>query len=329
MNNTHKKLSIIALSSIVLAASAIFAVSNNVVNNPSLLKASGDSYSVTFARNDAYSDSGTTYVYKQNTQVGNDIYLVSTGGMNRNSGAIATIPSTYESSYTNPELKFYRDSGATQPFMHQEIESVSIKTSGSVTLSILTSFDNVTYKEVGTLSCSSSGATFSTFNEYDRFLKIGVSEKGASTRNITQVSFSYVCESKPSVAFVSGSFSAIVKDKSNLDTEMHMYFNSDGYGYYTFFYNYNSTTYYTLFSWVYNEAYESFVVTYVHNDDKTGSIADLTPSGGTTEYQGYRLFYSNSRGKTTSVGYVNGKVALYFYTAQGEQYQRDTMNVLS
>lgn len=331
MKRTTKKLTVISLLSFsTLCCVVLFETGKINVNRSIFAKASQQEYSLSFSRNDAYSESDKTYVYEKPTSFGNPCYLVSTGGNSRSSGYLATIPSMYDSGDA-VTLKFYKDSNGTIPFRQQSIETLSIKTSANVTLSIQTSSDGITFREKGTLNCTSSGASFSLFDESDRFLLITESARVASARSIKEVELTYTCESK-SEYFTSGSYEAVVKDNSNLDAPMSIYFNYDNYGYYKFFYNGDSSYYYTLFTWQYDENLGSIKMDYTSTP--AGSIADLTATGNSTNYSGYRLFARFGAGWTNYAAVLDSNISIYFHTSQAaagtpNQYQRSTPTILS
>lgn len=341
MNSTHKKLTLLTLLSVVSCGAVVFASIANLSSVPfTSIKASGStSYSVSFSRSDAYSDSGTTYTYKKNSSVGNEIYLVSTDGMSRNSGALATVPQKTETSKASPVLKFYKYSDASKAFMHQSLSSITVTTSRTITLSILTSYDGVTYRERGTLSCGTSSATFSAFGEYDYFVGITVNTDGRANfaTNITGVSLAYECESLPYPSFVSGvTYSAVVKDKSNRDSPISIHINDDGYGYYTFFYNTNSTTYYTLFTWVFDEELNSVDVSYLNQGPAGSSVEGMSSTGSVTNYQEYCLFdrFSMSDIRHNYFAVIGNSIYVYFNTNAGSTIQprtsqRETVTILN
>lgn len=331
MTRTHKKLALVALTAFVAEAALIFCVAINFKGNMlNPIKAAPEDYSISFTRSNAYSAVDKTYVYENSTTVGNKVYLISTGGNSRASGAIASIPSSADSTVADPVLKFYRDSDGANPFRHQSLNSISVTTNGNVTLSILTSADGVYYKEKGTLDCTSSGATFSNFNEYDRFVGITGSTRASFQRNITNVSLNYECDSGASDSpFVSGTFEAVVKDKSNLDSPISFVFNSDGYGYYTFYYNTDAENKYSLFSWSYNQYTDSLAFSYMSSG--AGSTAGMSGTGNNTAYQGYRLFGKFSAGQTNSAALIDGDLHIFFFEKQSDtqyEYRRSSANIV-
>ena len=271
MEKKHKKFAIISILSFsALCGVVLFSASKSNNFESIFTKAAKQEFSLSFTRTDAHSDSGTTYVYGKETQVGNECYLISTGGNSRSSGYLATIPSMYDSTIAAVSMQFYKDASGTTPFKHQTIDSVTIITSGNVTLSIQASRDGVTFREKGTLDCTSSGATYSLFDEYDRFLLITESSRASSARSIKEVDISYECESAIE-NFTSGSFEAVVKDNSDLDAPMSIYFNSDNYGYYKFYHNGTSAYYYTLFTWEFDANLYAIKMTYTSSP--AGSIS--------------------------------------------------------
>ncbi len=307
-------------------------VSNMNNNGYSPIKATVLSdYSVTFTRENSYSAAGTTYTYEQTTTNGNKIYLVSTGGTSRASGAIAQIPSAMDTA-TNPTFLFYKTNDASKAFRHQLINNVNVKTSRDVELSVLTSSDGYTFRQKGTFSCGTSGGTFSDFNEYDRFVSISVSERANQFSNITEITINYGCESITELPFVAGHYRAVVKDNSNRDSEINLFMNSDNYGYYTFYNNTDLKNYYTLFTWNYDSDLK--VVTVSYTGTPAGSISDLAASGNTAAYQGYRLFekFSKDDIKSNYIALFDNEVSLFFHTAQASytnQYQRATVTIMT
>lgn len=318
----EKLLFITASLSLVLSAGAIVIAANAPLGfNPFVARAVETEYSISFTRANEYSESGTTYAYLNQTQSGNDMYLVSTGGNNRVSGAIATIPSMYDSSVSSPVLKFYKDSEAQHVFRHQSINSITIKTSAAITLNIMTSSDGYAFKSRGTLDCTSTGATFSDFTNLDRFVAVTEDARAASARSIKEVSISYACQEE-SEPVVQNEYRSVVKDKSDRDSAIRIVFNSDHYGFYKFHYATDDTDYTTLFTWEYDADKAAIKVLYTSTPG--GSISGETASGGTTQYQGYCLFARNnsSYGFYNYVSVYDGKISLFYHTQTDSSYTK-------
>jgi len=315
MTAKQKKLFLLTsmMSVFVMAVTILFA-SGNIKLKSIFTRASLQEYSVSFTRADSYKEeSGAVYTYKKSTQAGNDIYLVSSGGLSRNSGAIASIPSA-TSTIDDPVIKFYKDSDHQYLFRQQEVRSLSVVTSRTLNLTISFSSDGVTYREIETKECSTEGTTFSSFPEYAVFISLTSSSRAGFSTNITSISLSYGCENRSYPVFENTLFETTVKDKSNLDSNMKIIFNDDHYGYYKFYYNAGSAYKTTLFTWQYDEYKTAIKVSYTST--AAGSISGETASGGTTEYQGYRLFTYNGSGYYNYVSVFDGKVSIYFHTTQ-------------
>lgn len=336
MTKKVKILSLIAIGSSMVLGTVALSLSGAFSSiGSNFARATGNEYSVSFARADAYSASGTTYSYKKQTPNGNDIYLFSQNGKSRNSGALGTVPSTYDSTLDALTLMFYVDDSMTHGFRHQAISSITVTTGASFELDLQTSPDGVTFRSKASLSCSTSGATYSNFNEYDRFIKITETSnsRGAAARNVTGVSLTYECVNQTE-SFSSAVYSATVKDKSNLDSAMSIHLNSDGYGYYSFYYNTDAATQYTLFTWVYDESCALITVNYTST--AAGSIAGMEAIGTSTTYQGYRLFARFNASYYNYIGIFGDKATVFFHSSQatsGEanknQYQRSEFTVLT
>lgn len=331
MENSRKKLIIVAMMSEVTILATVIAITGLLPTaNLSYSKATGPEYSISFVRADSTTAVNTTYTYKTSTTNGNDVYLVSTGGNARTSGYLATIPSMYDSSVAAVSMKFYKDSDTSRLFRHQLISSVTVTTSGSVTLSIQTSMDGITYREKGILNCTSSGASLEGFDQYDRFLLITESSRANAARSIKQVDIAYECESAFESAPASV-YTAIVKDNTNQDAPMSLHLNSDHYGYYQFHYNGDGNEYYTLFTWTYDDDLRAVKLDYTATP--AGSISDKEGTGNSTNYSGYRLFGRFTAGWGNYAAVFEDSVSIYFHTSQAtasnpNQYQRAEANKL-
>ena len=334
MKSIHVKFCLMLACSSVLMTAAVFTATKGTSFSMPSIRANGSEYSLSFLRDDAHSESGTTYTYKKQTSLGNDVYLVSTGGNSRTSGYLATVPSMYDSSVAKVVMNFYKDDSGTIPFRHQSISSVTIKTSANITLSIYTSRDGVTYREKTTVDCSSSGGSYSSFDEYDRFLRITESaSRAASARSIKEVDISYECESAIETYSI-GTYSAVVKDKSNLDAPTSVIINSDHYGYHNFHYNGDGNDYHALFSWEYDEDLRAFRLDYIASGPESSSIAGMVGTGNSTSYSGYRIFARFTAGWTNYAAVFGNSISIFFHTSQASasdpnQYQRTEPTMLT
>lgn len=332
MKKNFKVLSLIAIGSSMVIGAVALSLSGTFSNlNSRFARAVGNEYSVEFKREDAYSASGTTYAYKKQTPGGNDVYLVSTGGNSRTSGYLATIPSMFDSTVAAVNMKFYHDSDATSPFRHQTISSLTIKTSGSIQLKIQTSQDGVTYRDKGTLDCTSSGATLSSFSTTDRFVNITESSRASAARSISSVSITYECENQ-SESFVSGHYQTTITDDNGYNSTINLFLNSDYYGYLQFDNGKDSTSYYSLMTWEYDYIRGSVHLMYVK--EAAGSIAGMEGTGTSTNYAGYRVFGRFSAGWDNYMALFDGYGSLFFHSSQASstnpnQYQRSTATVLT
>lgn len=313
---------------------AIFTAAKGAGFSMPSIRANGTEYSLSFLRDDAYSASGRTYAYKKQTSIGNEVYLVSTGGNSRDSGYLATVPSMYDSSVAKVVMKFYKDSEGTILFRHQLLSSLTVKTSGNITLSIQTSRDGVTYREKSTIDCTSGGVTYSSFDEYDRFLTITESSsRAASAISIKEVDISYECDST-SETYELGTYSAVVKDKSNLDAPTSVIFNSDHYGYHTFHYNGDGKDYHALFSWEYDSNLGAFKLDYIAKGPDGSSIEGMEGTGTSTNYSGYRIFARFSAGWGNYAAVFGDSISIFFHTSQARvdypnEYQRTEPTMLT
>lgn len=317
MTAKQKKLFLLTsvMSVFVMAVTVLFAGGRVPTFKVPYAKANGSVSSVTFTRSDEYSVSGTTFKYKKSTPSGNDIYLVSTGGINRASNtALASVPSTFDT-YNQLYLKFFKDSEATTGFMHQSISSLEIVTSGSITVKIQTSSDGISFKDKGALDCTTSGATLSSFTEIDRYICITIDSRAASTRSITSVGITYECEQGKAAPTVAAEYSTVVKDLSNRDSAVRMIFNSDGYGRLFFYNNTSATDFVTNYRWEYVPEKIAIKIIYVGTPPAGASISGAS-TGTAAQYQEYCLFvrYTTTYVIYNYVSLFEGKISLVFHT---------------
>lgn len=312
--NQRNYFSVLSVVSIFVMAVTILFTSGKATLKTPFARATGDVSSITFARSDEVSASGTTFKYKKTTPAGNDIYLVSTGGINRaTSSALASVPSTYDI-YTQLYMRFYKNIGGTSGFSHQAISSISVVTSAALTVKVQTSSDGVSFKDKGTLNCSTSGATLDSFTEIDRYVCLTVDSRAAQTRNITGITITYECQSNVLPYELKSFYKADIKDTTNRDTYLTMDFDaSSGYGrlvfhnltYGDFYNNYR-------FEWVSENLYKIYYV----SSPTEGPHAGEASSGSASQYQEYCLFPRNNMDYNfyNLVSVFDNRISLVFHT---------------
>ena len=329
MTTKQKKIFSIAalMSTFVVAVGVFFSGSKFSSLRTSFAKATGPEYSITFTRDNEYSadDSSALYVYRQTTQLGNDIYLVSSSenGQSRGSAPNMSVVPRDGGAYKSSNIKFYRNSALTEQVFFQNLNSVTVKTTSSISMKVQTSSDGISFKDKYTFTCDSTGGSCSGFTEIDRYILITDNVKNATSCGITEVSFTYQCENSISVPTLQKTYSTTVVGEYDdfTDYNVIMHFNTDGYGRLEFGNN-NKGPFYVNYKW---ERETDFLVKLIYfYTPPTGTTYEGTLSSGTkTDYQKYCLFVRfNEAGKFYNyVSLFDGKISLVFHTTtQGTSF---------
>ena len=315
MKTAYKFLSLI-LGILTVAVGFSIGITNiKFIGNPFLLKATSADLTnqvVSFNRKTStYSEDTTKKIFTSVSQTpsGNPVYLICEGGSLPANNAIAAVPPSSDSSLKDPVIKFYMDSIKTNPFKHQTIESVSITTSATITMSIQTSSDGVNFSEKGTLSCGSTAATLTGFDKYDRYIMITNSNKAAAARNIRDITICYSCSKNVVPSFTPGTYLARIKNNASAYVDVDIVFNNNGTGDFNYTNSNTGLAYVTKFTWAYSEITDSIKLTYA-----TGGTGD------NTAYQGCRLFYKFSSSvtdgsNTNYMGVVGDELVFFFYSS--------------
>lgn len=312
---------------IVVAASMFFAMNPNMnLLNKAFAGDGTSDYSITFNRTVSEYTADTTnkiYTSKSNTSSGNSMYLVATKCANPTATGIATVPNSFDSVETIPVLRFYNDSSRTNQYRCQGVLSLFVTTSRTITLTVKASSDGTNFYKKGTFSSSTSGGTYSSFDKFDRYIEITVDSDNRPTQvgYIREVVFSYSCNSSyvPS-SFTEGSFAGKVINNASVETDISIEFNSDKTG----FYYYKNTspsdgeTYKTAFTWSYNQNKENITITYA-----TGG------TGNNTAYQGCRILFGFSAGKTNTIALVDDSVSVFLYKEGSASSIWETPTIMS
>ena len=325
---TRRSFFIGSIASVFVMTVAVLFGCKSILFKPlksSFVKASGSEYSVTFKNSNFYSQDESdkktpVYTFLNQTPSGNDIYLVTRGGNFRNTSGIGNV-STNTSDKSLMQIRFYKDAAGTREFKHQNILSISIKTNNNESLQIQTCSDGVAFTQKTTLNCTSSGVTYSDFNENDRFIAVAQPSQSSNSRYVKEITITYECQNAVDPTFDSTKiYEATVLDKHDASSHLYFVFNSDHYGYYKFYYNgyNNDAAYYTnLFTWQFDLDKGAVKVGFIGNSSKPtppSSIDDVTASGGNEEYQGYRLFVYNNTSFYNYLTVWQDSLSVYFHT---------------
>lgn len=312
---------------IVVAASMFFAINPNMKLVNKAFAGDGTSdYSITFNRtvSEFVSDStNKVYKAKSTSSIGNDIFLITTKCTEPASSALATVPSKYDQETLIPSVKFYLDNDGENQVKSQNILSVSVKTSKDITITINASSDGTHFYKKDNITASTSGATFSSFDKKDRYLEITVEKdnRPASTGYIREVILSYSCNnSYLPYSFTEGTFAGKVVNNAKVETDISIEFYSDNTGFY-FYKNTSASdgaTYQTAFTWIYDASKENINITFASGG-----------TGNNTAYQGCRLLYSFSSGKTNTIALIDDTVSVFLYSGTTESTIWSTPTIMT